>query len=98
MRLDRCFLAGDSTHIVPPTGAKGLTLAIADSVCLGSYLNEFCSRDSYWRLKHYSDIVGPRVGETARFSWWCTRLLHSQLDCDRFEQRMLDAEFEHFLK
>jgi len=98
MRLGRCFLVGDSAHIVPPTGAKGLNLAIADAVCLGSCLNEFYGRDSERGLTDYSDLATQRVGQTVRFSWWCTRLLHSQLGCDRFEQRMLKAEFEHFLQ
>ena len=98
MRLGRCFLVGDSAHIVPPTGAKGLNLAIADAVCLSSCLNEFYNRGSELGLKDYSELAGRRVGQTVRFSWWCTRLLHSQLGCDRFEQRMLKAELEHFLK
>ena len=98
MRVGRCFLVGDSAHIVPPTGAKGLNLAIADAVCLGSCLNEFYNRGSERGLTDYSDLAGQRVGQTVRFSWWCTRLLHSQLGSDRFEQRMLKAEFEHFLQ
>ena len=98
MRLGRCFLVGDSAHIVPPTGAKGLNLAIADAVCLGSCLNEFYGRGSERGLTDYSALATQRVGQTVRFSWWCTRLLHSQLGCDRFEQRMLKAEFEHFLQ
>jgi p-hydroxybenzoate 3-monooxygenase len=98
MRVGRCFLVGDSAHIVPPTGAKGLNLAIADAVCLGSCLNEFYNRGSERGLTDYSDLAGQRVGQTVRFSWWCTRLLHSQLGSDRFEKRMLKAEFEHFLQ
>ena len=98
MRVGRCFLVGDSAHIVPPTGAKGLNLAIADAVCLGSCLNEFYNRGSERGLTDYSDLAGQRVGQTVRFSWWCTRLLHSQLGSDPFEQRMLKAEFEHFLQ
>lgn len=69
MRTGWYFLVGDSAHIVPPTGAKGLNLAIADAVCLGFCLNKFYGRRSEQGLKDYSYLESQRAGQTVRFSW-----------------------------
>ena len=78
MRYGRLFLAGDAAHIVPPTGAKGLNLAVADVRVLARALTEFFRTDSMERLDRYSDIACAGSGR------WCailvmTSLLHRSL-------------------
>jgi p-hydroxybenzoate 3-monooxygenase len=99
MRFGRLFLAGDAAHIVPPTGAKGLNLAIADVGLLAECLVEHfgggeAGRDST-ALDRYSATALRRVWRTERFSWWATSLLHRFPDVDAFGRRMQDAELEH---
>ncbi len=84
MRHRRLFLAGDAAHIVPPTGAKGLNLAIADVAVLARALTSLL-RDGDARLADsYSDTCLTRVWRATHFSWWMTSMLHIDPDQDRF--------------
>jgi p-hydroxybenzoate 3-monooxygenase len=76
MRYGRLFLAGDAAHIVPPTGAKGLNLAMADVVRLARGLDEFYRSGQTALLDEYSDRGLRRTWRAQRFSWWMTSMLH----------------------
>src|SRR5258708_30300673 len=76
MRFGRLFLAGDAAHIVPPTGAKGLNLAVSDVHYLSEALREFYDERSEAGLNAYSANALARVWKAERFSWWTTPLLH----------------------
>ena len=77
MRWGRLFLAGDASHIVPPTGAKGLNLAIADVKRLGTALAAKYADGSDDLLDRYSDDALERVWQSTHFSWWMTSMLHT---------------------
>lgn len=87
MRFDRLFLAGDSAHIVPPTGAKGLNLAASDVRYLSLALIENYKEKSDAGLDHYSSRALARVWQAERFSWWMTVLLHTFPDASGFDKR-----------
>ncbi|HHE4655177.1 TPA: 4-hydroxybenzoate 3-monooxygenase [Acinetobacter baumannii] len=89
MRFGKLFLAGDATHIVPPTGAKGLNLAASDIAYLSSALIEYYAEGSEQGINEYSEKCLQRVWKAERFSWWMTHLLH------RFET---ESEFDHKIK
>jgi p-hydroxybenzoate 3-monooxygenase len=76
MRHGRLFLAGDAAHIVPPTGAKGLNLAVADVKVLGEALVAFLRGGNERGLEAYSSTVLRRVWRAEHFSWWMTSMLH----------------------
>ena len=95
MQFGRLFLAGDSAHIVPPTGAKGLNLAIADVRVLANALKEFYSAGSTDLLNRYSEICLRRVWKVQRFSWWMTSLLHRFDSGNPFDQRRQLAELDY---
>src|SRR5262247_361812 len=76
MRHGRLFLAGDAAHIVPPTGAKGLNLAVSDVFYLSRGLIETCKTGRTKYLDSYSETALRRVWGAARMSWWLTMLLH----------------------
>ena len=95
MRHGRLFLAGDAAHIVPPTGAKGLNLAISDVHYLSRALVEFYGTGSIRHLDEYSDTALRRVWGAARFSWWLTMLLHRFPDRMAFDRRMQEAELDY---
>jgi p-hydroxybenzoate 3-monooxygenase len=76
MRWGRLFLAGDASHIVPPTGAKGLNLAIADVKRLGTALARAVNEGQHDLLDRYSDDALERVWQSTHFSWWMTSMLH----------------------
>jgi p-hydroxybenzoate 3-monooxygenase len=82
MRVGRLFLAGDSAHIVPPTGAKGMNLAIADTVYLSRALERFYRSKINDGLENYSATCLRRVWKGQRFSYWMTQMLHRQPDGD----------------
>ena len=94
MRFGRLFLAGDASHIVPPTGAKGLNLAASDVFYLSQALVEFYRDKSAAGLDHYSARALARVWKAERFSWWMTTLLHTFPDSD-FEGKMQLAELDY---
>ena len=92
MQYGRLFLTGDAAHIVPPTGAKGLNLAVADVRVLARALTEFYASGRTDLLARYSEACLPRVWQAQRFSWWMTSMLH-RLDSDgAYQQRLQLAE------
>ena len=97
MRYGRLFLAGDSAHIVPPTGAKGMNLAFADVVALSRALVRYYREGDETDLDAYSDTCLARVWKVQRFSMWMTRLLHRDPAHDEFERRLGAAELEYLL-
>ena len=97
MRYGRLFLAGDSAHIVPPTGAKGMNLAFADVVALARALTRYYRDGDEAGLDGYSETCLARVWKVQRFSMWMTRLLHRDPAHDEFERRLHAAELEYML-
>ncbi len=97
MRFGRLFLAGDASHIVPPTGAKGLNLAASDVRYLSEALVEHYKDNSDASLERYSDRALARVWKAERFSWWMTMLLHTFPDVS-FDQKMQLAELDYLFK
>jgi p-hydroxybenzoate 3-monooxygenase len=95
MRCGRLFLAGDSAHIVPPTGAKGLNLAAADVKVLARALGEFYASGRQTLLDEYSQTCLRRVWNVQRFSWWMTTMLHRAEDADAFDHRRQLAELDY---
>lgn len=95
MRCGRLFLAGDAAHIVPPTGAKGLNLAVADVMVLGRALHEFYRFGSRHLLDTYSDTCLNRVWKVQRFSWWMTSTLHRFDEENAFDRRRQLAELDY---
>ncbi|MFC8966352.1 4-hydroxybenzoate 3-monooxygenase [Streptomyces sp. NPDC057094] len=88
MRHGRLFLAGDAAHIVPPTGAKGLNLAVSDVRVLAQGFAELHRSGSSRLLDRYSEVALTRVWQATRFSYDMTKMLHAQPDSDAFEARM----------
>ena len=97
MRFGRLLLAGDASHIVPPTGAKGLNLAASDVRYLTQALVEHYKEKTDAGLDHYSDRALARVWKAERFSWWMTTLLHTFPD-SHFEQKMQAAELDYLFR
>lgn len=95
MRHGRLFLAGDAAHIVPPTGAKGMNLAIADVRVLVRALEAFFAGRGEALMDGYSATCLDRVWKVQRFSWWMTQLLHRYDDHDAFEERVRHAELDY---
>jgi p-hydroxybenzoate 3-monooxygenase len=95
MRYGRLFLAGDAAHIVPPTGAKGLNLAVSDVFYLSRALAEFYRDGTTHYLDCYSDMALRRVWAAARVSWWMTMLLHRFPDETPFDQQMRQNQFDY---
>lgn len=95
LRFGALFLAGDAAHIVPPTGAKGLNLAISDVAMLGQALAEFYGEKSNAGLDHYSQKALARIWKAERFSWWMTSLLHTFPETGAFGRRIQRAEFDY---
>jgi len=88
MQHERLFLAGDAAHIVPPTGAKGLNLAIHDVRLLGEALVGFFERGDRSGLDGYSDACLRRVWRAEHFSWWMTSMLHRLPGNDAFDEQL----------
>ena len=95
MRHGRLFLAGDAAHIVPPTGAKGLNLAVADVRILARALAAHYAGSGMALLDRYSETCLRRVWQVQRFSWWMTSMLHRFPDDGPFRQRLQLAELDY---
>jgi p-hydroxybenzoate 3-monooxygenase len=95
MRYGRLFLAGDAAHIVPPTGAKGLNLAVSDVFYLQRAFAEHFHKGDDRYLDSYSDMALRRVWGAVRLSWQLTKLLHVFPDEDAFETRIKTSEFDY---
>jgi p-hydroxybenzoate 3-monooxygenase len=95
MRYGRLFLAGDAAHIVPPTGAKGLNLAVSDVFYLSRALVETYKTGKTRYLDCYSDMALRRVWGAARLSWWLTLLLHRFPDETSFDMRTRENQFDY---
>jgi p-hydroxybenzoate 3-monooxygenase len=95
MQYGRLYLAGDSAHIVPPTGAKGLNLAIRDVGRLAEALTSFFKNGDGSLLDAYSDNCLGQVWRKQHFSWWMTSMLHLVGDADDFEHRLQLSQLDY---
>ena len=94
MRVGRLFLAGDAAHIVPPTGAKGMNLAVNDVRVLSGALAAFYAGDP-GALDDYSPRCLGRVWLAEHFSWWMTSMLHRFGNADPFHEKLQLAQLEY---
>src|SRR5690606_17807452 len=97
MQYGRLFLAGDSAHIQPPTGAKGMNLAFADVVYLSRGLVDFYKTKSLDKLNGYSALCLRRVWKAQRFSWWMTQIMHRFPTETAFDRRRQLAELDYLV-
>jgi p-hydroxybenzoate 3-monooxygenase len=97
MRFGSLFLAGDAAHIVPPTGAKGMNLAIADVYVLARAFDAFYGAQAMEALNAYSQTCLARIWKAQRFSWWMTSLLHRFEEDSPFDRRRQLAELEYIV-
>ncbi len=95
MQFGNLFLAGDAVHIVPPTGAKGLNMAVADARMLARGLANWFRQGSRVELDRYSDECGLRVWKTIRYSTYMTGLLHRFAEHDEFDRGLQLTELEY---
>jgi len=95
MRFGQMFLAGDAAHIVPPTGAKGLNLAMADIWRLSRAFASYYESRQRDLLNRYSDDCLRRVWRAQQFSWWMTSMLHRPVTGNPFDSRRQRAELEY---
>jgi len=95
MRWGRLFLAGDAAHIVPPTGAKGMNLAVSDVTMLGEAFAEHYGERSDAGIDGYSARALARVWKAERFSWWFTSVTHRFPTMDGFDRRIQMAELDY---
>jgi p-hydroxybenzoate 3-monooxygenase len=94
MQYGRMFLAGDAAHIVPPTGAKGMNLAINDVKILSNALTQKYQHGSGMALEQYSQNCLRRVWRAQYFSWWMTSMLHRHDQSDPYEHKLQLAQLE----
>ncbi len=92
MRHGRLFLAGDAAHIVPPTGAKGLNLAVADVTVLADAIAAHYDAADDAGLAGYSDRCLARVWRAQHFSWWMTTMLHNDPSGDAYGEQLALAQ------
>jgi p-hydroxybenzoate 3-monooxygenase len=97
MRYGNLFLAGDAAHIVPPTGAKGLNLAVADVTALATALIRLIRDGDGELAAAYSDYCLERVWRSTHLSWWMTSMLHIAPDQDQFESELQLAQLRHLV-
>jgi p-hydroxybenzoate 3-monooxygenase len=95
LRWGRLFLVGDAAHIVPPTGAKGLNLAVSDVFYLHAALIDALRKGDTAGIEAYSDRALARIWKAMRFSWQMTMMLHRFDGEDPFEARMRKATLAH---
>jgi len=94
MRTGNLLLAGDAAHTVPPTGAKGLNLALADVRVLAEVLERFVLKNDRTALDDYTDRALARVWKAQNFSYWMTTLLHSLPEATEFDERRQLGELD----
>ncbi len=97
LNYGRLFLAGDAGHIVPPTGAKGLNLAVSDVYYLSEAFKSFYKQGSEKDLSNYSSTALRRIWKTVRFSLMCTKMLHLSPQSTPFEKEVQKAEIRYLL-
>jgi p-hydroxybenzoate 3-monooxygenase len=95
MQYGRLFLAGDSAHIQPPTGAKGMNLALADVMVLSRALVAFYRNGRSDLLERYSATCLRRVWKAQRFSWWMTQLFHLDPSHNAFDRKRQLSELDY---
>lgn len=95
MQYGRLFLAGDAAHIVTPTGAKGMNLAVRDVRTLAEALVTWYETGKTDLLNHYSDTCLRRAWKAQRFSWWMTSMLHRFPEDDGFQHNLQIAELDY---
>jgi p-hydroxybenzoate 3-monooxygenase len=98
MRFERLFLAGDAAHIVPPTGAKGMNLAIADVRVLAAALGRWYTDGDPAGLESYSERCLRRVWRVQHFSWWMTSMLHRFSEGDAFEAKLQRSQLDYVIR
>jgi p-hydroxybenzoate 3-monooxygenase len=98
MRYGQLFLLGDAAHIVPPTGAKGLNLAVSDSILLSEAFRIFYAQGDVTALGTYSARALARVWKAERFSWWLTSITHRFPDMDDFDRQLQSAELSYLFE
>ena len=94
MQYGRLYLAGDAAHTVPPTGAKGLNLAVADVHVLGRALGSYYANGAKDLLEAYTETALRRVWRAQHFSWWMTSMLHRMADASDFDLERQLAELD----
>ena len=97
LKYGNLFLAGDAAHIVPPTGAKGLNLAMSDIQYLSDAFLDFYKNKSLSGINSYSDRALSRIWKTERFSWWMTSVLHKTENDSSFDERIRLTELDYLL-
>ena len=103
MQWGNLFLVGDAAHIVPPTGAKGLNLAVSDVAVLYKILCRVYQQGDRDCIKQYSELALRRVWNTERFSWWMSNMLHDYSDTEVSGMagvtfsRFMDSELNYYL-
>jgi p-hydroxybenzoate 3-monooxygenase len=95
MQFGRLFLAGDAAHIVPPTGAKGMNLAVADVHILARALTAYFKSGRTDLMDAYSATCLKRVWRAEHFSWWMTSMLHQYPADDVFQRRLQLSQLEY---
>jgi len=90
----RAFLVGDAAHTVPPTGAKGMNLAINDVRILHEGLAAFYRGEGLGELERYEERALKRIWKAQHFSWWMTSMLHSTPESSDFDRRRQLGELE----
>ena len=98
MQFGRLYLAGDAAHIVPPTGAKGLNLALADVEILARAIILFASDGHADLLQDYTRMALRRIWRAEHFSWWMTAMLHKWERNDAFEERLQRSQLEYLFR
>ena len=95
MQHGRLLIAGDAAHIVPPTGAKGMNLAIADVRVLAHALGGYYADARSDLIDNYTDTALHRVWRATHFSWWMTTMLHPDPDGDAFATKLAEAQLAY---
>lgn len=98
LRRGRAVLVGDAAHTVPPTGAKGMNLAVADVVLLDRAIRALLHDGSEALLDSYADDALARIWKAQHFSWWMTSMLHSAPDASEFDRRRQVGELRSVIE